>query len=93
MVFPIFGKKPGSFLRLQGAFRGYGTGLIIKRQKILPFVGAQPKPVVSDFCNLNHRLYRFHFSLPFSNKSNLNSPLTDGERNGNRSGYSNVGTF
>ena len=29
MVFPIFGKKPGSFLRLQGAFRGYGTGLII----------------------------------------------------------------
>ena len=27
MVFPIFGKKPGSFLRLQGAFRGYGTGL------------------------------------------------------------------
>ena len=28
MVFPIFGKKPGSFLRLQGAFRGYGTGLL-----------------------------------------------------------------
>ena len=29
MVFPIFGKKPGSFLRLQGAFRGYGTGLFL----------------------------------------------------------------
>ena len=32
MVFPIFGKKPGSFLRLQGAFRGYGTGLMSTQQ-------------------------------------------------------------